>query len=182
MYDTVIGISGDTLKSSLAQAFGMFFVIMIGSFLIGSLLAILLAFLMKREYKLFTDNEIVVVSMCPWVAYLIAESIDLSGIVSVLFNGIFLSQYCMPNVESVHKHLLGHVYHAIAYSFETLVFVFLGMGLFAFKHPFSIIGWTGIIFPIILFNVARFLNVVIVSCLINCYKKRQGEKLINIKM
>jgi NhaP-type Na+/H+ or K+/H+ antiporter len=38
--------------------------------------------------------------LCPWVAYLIAEGLKLSGIVSILVNGIFLSYYAEPNITN----------------------------------------------------------------------------------
>jgi NhaP-type Na+/H+ or K+/H+ antiporter len=56
MYNTVVGIKSDSLGSSLTEALLMFIVIMIGSFLIGSILAIILSFVMKREYSLFVNN------------------------------------------------------------------------------------------------------------------------------
>ena len=71
--------------------------------------------------------------LCPWVSYLIAEGLELSGIVAILVNGIFLSYYATPNISNSSKKVLKMGYETLAYAAETLVFIFLGLGLFAFN-------------------------------------------------
>lgn len=74
--------------------------------------------------------------LCPWVSYLIAEGLKLSGIVSIIVNGIFLGYYAEPNCSDQSKKVLKATYESIAFAAETLVFIFLGLGLFAFNHPY----------------------------------------------
>ena len=71
--------------------------------------------------------------MCPYVSYLIAEGLELSGIVAILTNGIFLSYYASPNISPNGRKVLKIGYETIAITSETLVFIFLGMGVFAFS-------------------------------------------------
>mmetsp|Transcript_41925 Transcript_41925/g.56982 ORF Transcript_41925/g.56982 Transcript_41925/m.56982 type:complete len:219 (+) Transcript_41925:1042-1698(+) len=66
-------------------------------------------------------------------------------------------------------------YETIAYSTETLVFIFLGLGLFAFNHPYEQAGWGLIITTILNLNFARFLNIWTVTALVN--KSRTTSKL-----
>jgi NhaP-type Na+/H+ or K+/H+ antiporter len=40
-----------------------------------------------------SNTEISLMILCPWVSYLIAEGLELSGIVAIMVNGIFLSYY-----------------------------------------------------------------------------------------
>ena len=75
--------------------------------------------------------------MCPWVSYLVADGFQLSGIVAILTNGLFLNLYASPNISRGSRKVLKIAYETIAYSAETLVFIFLGIGLFAFDHPFK---------------------------------------------
>lgn len=82
-------------------------------------------------------NEIAVMIIFPYVAYLIAEGLELSGIVSILSNGILLSQYAKPNLRARTQTSLKFLYETAAYVSESMVFVFLGMGMFAFDHPYS---------------------------------------------
>ena len=58
-------------------------------------------------------------------------------------------------------------YETIAVTFEQIVFLFLGMGLFAFNHPYEKMGWGLMITTILNLNIARFLNIMVVSKLVN---------------
>ena len=82
-------------------------------------------------------TEVAMMLLCPYVSYLIAEGLELSGIVSILINGIVLSYYATPNLSEYGRKVLGMSYETIAFSTETLVFLFLGMGMFAFDHPYE---------------------------------------------
>lgn len=75
--------------------------------------------------------------LCPWVSYLIAEGLELSGIVAIMVNGIFLSYYATPNISSSSRKVLKTSYETVAHAAETIVFIFLGIGLFAFNHPYE---------------------------------------------
>lgn len=83
------------------------------------------------------NSEISVMVVSPWVTYLIADGLGLSGIVAILTNGLFLNLYAAPNISRGSRKVLKIAYETIAYCFETLVFIFLGIGVFAFEHPTS---------------------------------------------
>ena len=122
--------------------------------MIGIITALLIAFIMKRQaaYKnesVVSDphlnkrqaeaqtehnvmSEVAMMLMCPYVSYLMAEGLQLSGIVAILINGIFLSYYATPNLSEQSRKVLHMAYETVAFSSETLVFLFLGMGIFAF--------------------------------------------------
>lgn len=74
--------------------------------------------------------------MCPWVCYLIADGLELSGIVAILTNGVFLGYYATPNINKASKKVIKIAVDTIAYSTETMVFLFLGIGVFAFDHNY----------------------------------------------
>jgi solute carrier family 9 (sodium/hydrogen exchanger), member 8 len=105
--------------------------------------------------------------LCPWVSYLIAEGLELSGIVAIMVNGIFLSYYAQPNVSSSARKVLKAGYETVAHSAETIVFLFLGPALFSFNHPYEQIGYWMVPITIINLSIARLLNVYIVSFLVN---------------
>lgn len=48
------------------------------------------------------------------------------------------------------------------------MFLFLGIGLFAFNHPYKQMGWGLVVTTIINLNFARFLNILIVTAIVNC--------------
>ena len=105
--------------------------------------------------------------LSPWVCYLVADGMQLSGIVAILTNGLFLNIYADPHISKGSRRVLKITYETIAYSAETLVFVFLGIGLFAFDHPLDQIRTSTIILSIVNLNIARALNIIIVCKLVN---------------
>ncbi len=50
------------------------------------------------------------------------------------------------------------------------MFLFLGIGLFAFNHPYEQMGWGLVLTTVLNLNLARFLNIFIVSALVNCQR------------
>lgn len=105
--------------------------------------------------------------MCPWVCYLITEFLQYSGIVAICTNGVFLNYYAQYNITRDSRRVLKLCYETIAVTFEQIVFLFLGMGLFAFNHPYEKMGWGLMLTTILNLNIARFLNIMIVSKLVN---------------
>ena len=79
--------------------------------------------------------------LCPWVSYLLAEvslslnlqGLELSGIVTIFCNSIFLSKYASHNLSSISRKVLKQGYDTLAYTAETFVFLFLGAGMFSFR-------------------------------------------------
>lgn len=125
------------------------------------------------------NSEISMMILCPWVSYLVADGLELSGIVAILVNGLFLNLYATPNISRGSQKVLKIAYETIAYSAETMVFVFLGIGVFAFDHPMEQLGIGAVVLAIINLNIARFLNVSIVSWLVN--RARSDRTKINNK-
>lgn len=117
------------------------------------------------------NSEISMMILSPWVCYLIADGLQLSGIVAILTNGLFLNYYAAPNLQKGSRKVLIIAYETFAYSAETLVFVFLGIGVFAFDHPMGELGFGAILLSIVNLNIARLLNIFIVSKLVNSTRK-----------
>ena len=110
--------------------------------------------------------------MSPWICYLIAEGLELSGIVAICTNGVFLSYYAQNNISRDSQRVLKLCYATVAVTAEQIVFLFLGIGLFAFNHPFEKMGWGLAITTVINLNFARFLNIMIVTSLVDCSRSR----------
>mmetsp|Transcript_25620 Transcript_25620/g.39420 ORF Transcript_25620/g.39420 Transcript_25620/m.39420 type:complete len:214 (+) Transcript_25620:935-1576(+) len=103
----------------------------------------------------------------PYICYLIAEGIELSGIVSILTNGIFLNYYGTPNVQASTRKVTKGAVETIAYITESMVFLFLGIGVFAIDHPYQEMGWGSIMIAGLNLNLARALNIWVVTALVN---------------
>lgn len=205
MYQTVLqaGSNGLSTGQEIANSIGQFILIFTGSLVIGAVSALLSAFVLKRQkstglrrqiseasvseqeqhhaeevLKQEVMTEITMMLLCPWVSYLIAEGLELSGICAILTNGVALNYYATPNISPAAKKVIAMGYETIAYSAETLVFLFLGIGLFAFKHPFKELGWGLFVTTILNLNFARLLNVSVVTWIVN---RTRGKTKINSK-
>ena len=129
----------------------------------------------------FEHVEIIVMVMCPWVSYLVAEGMELSGILSILLNGIFLSHYAAPNLTPIARKVLKNGFASVSYLAETLVFIFLGMGLFSFDHPYQRMGGWLMTGAFVIINLARLTNVWLMSFLSNRHRSEHKEEKINCK-
>lgn len=114
----------------------------------------------------------------PWVTYLIADGLELSGIVAILINGIFLNYYATPNISRASRKVIKIAVDTVAYISETMVFIFLGMGVFAFDHPFKT-NISTMVCTLVNLNLARFLNILIVTTLVN--KSRSKTTKFNLR-
>lgn len=82
------------LGRSIIFGMGEFILIFLGSLFIGIVSALVISFILKRQAmsgRTEGNVEISMMLLCPWVCYLVAEGLELSGIVSILINGIILA-------------------------------------------------------------------------------------------
>lgn len=112
--------------------------------------------------------------ICPWVCYLIADGLELSGIVAILTNGIFLNYYATPNLSRPSRHMIRLAVETLAYTTETMVFLFLGIGVFTFNHKYEMMGIGTLVFALINLNIARWLNISIVSYFANKSRSKKS--------
>jgi len=108
--------------------------------------------------------------MCPWICYLISEGIGLSGIVSILTNGLVLSYYATPNVLKSSRKGMQLAVDTVAHVSETMVFLFLGVGGIAFDNLYDEMGVWTMVLALLNINMARFISTFLVSCIVNKYR------------
>mmetsp|Transcript_59988 Transcript_59988/g.68225 ORF Transcript_59988/g.68225 Transcript_59988/m.68225 type:complete len:532 (-) Transcript_59988:347-1942(-) len=153
-----------------------FAVIFFGSFLIGTFCGLLASYFLRKRWvdKIadFENVEVLLVIIIPWVSYLMAEGMELSGIVSILFCGIIMAKYAQENLSEEALKVTHRGFQAMAYTAETLIFVFLGMGVLSFSIRWELIGWTLAIASIIIITFGRACNVYGVTKIVNRYRTR----------
>lgn len=138
--------------------------------MIGFLIGVCCAYILKIKYELNYETENIEVSvtiLIPWISYLIAEAVGYSGIVSIVFCGIVMARYALPNLTENGKSLLNKFYHFLAYNFENLVFLFIGIGMVGFNFEWIRTGVGLAVSTVIIVLVARFANVKIISGILN---------------
>ena len=98
-----------------------------------------------------------------------SEALTLSGIVSILFCGIFMSKYSLPNLTPSSAASVGHAYEVVAHASETLIFVFVGMGVFSFNLQFERMGVALFFWMLFAVFFARGANILLNSACINYF-------------
>jgi len=65
--------------------------------------------------------------LVPFVAFLIAESVGLSGFIVLIISAFFLSLYGTPNMEQDRADSLGNILQAMSYACRNIGYLFMGI-------------------------------------------------------
>merc|ERR1712223_993957 len=118
-----------------------FFTIFIGSVGLGSLIgaatALMTKFTLVKDFPLLETSLFFLMS---YSSYLIAEICQMSGIVSVLFCGIFQAHYTYRNLSMESQSRTRQLFETLNFLSENFIFSYLGVSMFTFNHHcFSLI-------------------------------------------
>ena len=102
--------------------------------------------------------------------YLLAEMLHINGIVAIVFSGISARRYIKKNISKKAAKLSSFIFLLMSYISETVVFLSLGMSVFAQTHlegslNLEFIGWT-----LLLCTLGRLLHVYPILSLTNLYR------------
>lgn len=112
----------------------------------------------------------------PWVCYLFAEIISISGIVSIMFCGIAMAHYAVENITAEARENIKDIYHAVSSNCESLAFIFIGVAVFGFQHNLryplltSSIGYDTIILNFFVMLFARYCSIYGISYILSFWK------------
>eukprot|EP00730_Choanoeca_flexa_P017433 TRINITY_DN8400_c0_g1_i2.p1 TRINITY_DN8400_c0_g1~~TRINITY_DN8400_c0_g1_i2.p1 ORF type:complete len:853 (+),score=183.31 TRINITY_DN8400_c0_g1_i2:115-2673(+) len=156
--------------TSVAIAFGQFAIVAAGGLVIGLLFGLAAAFIVMFMRQVSGLAPIVVVGL-GYMAYLLAESFEISGIIAALSAGMTMQLYVSGNLSRDASTGVQTVLHVAADVAESYVFVVLGIELVRSVDN----GWnTGFVFvALAACFVARFISVYGVVAMVNPY--RHGE-------
>jgi sodium/hydrogen exchanger 8 len=178
LYRTFVALHhDDDAWEDCFQAIWRFFYVFFTSFFVGVLAALAVSFLLKFIERSSPANRLHIeasaVVFGPWVCYLVAEALQLSGIVSILFCGMFMARYTVPNLSEMSRAVVGRAYSVCAHAAEVLVFIFLGLGLFSFDLSFSSLGIGLFCSALLATLLARACNILCCSALLNCFRRHK---------
>ena len=80
------------------------------------------------------------VFLFPYLAYSISESMEISGIVSVLFCGIFMGRYTRQNLERAPRMVSMCLFKVLSYIAETFVFIYMGASMYKSSYTYIMTG------------------------------------------
>lgn len=103
-----------------------------------------------------------------YAPYGLAEGLQLSGIMAILFCGIVMSHYTHFNLSPVSQITIQHLFRTAAFVAETCVFAYLGMSIFSYDHQFEA---PFIIWSIVLILVGRAVNIFPLSFILNYFRE-----------
>lgn len=119
----------DATLGSAGSAIVGFTVVFAGSLLIGVSVGVLGALLFKHVSLRARHRPIerVLFTVLPFIAYMLAEAMQLSGVVAILFTGITTSHYTARNVTPSTRRFSRILFRLFASVAEALVFVSIGV-------------------------------------------------------
>ena len=129
-------LSGSEFTSSTPlMMFSKFLSLALYSFLIGLLMGCICAYMLKyfltKQIKLNRTQEISIILFFAFISYTFSEELGLSPIVTLLFTGIFISNYAFYNLSFQAREESSVVSRMISNIAEAFVFTYLGLTLIA---------------------------------------------------
>ncbi|QIL41449.1 Na+/H+ antiporter [Pedobacter sp. HDW13] len=118
-------------KASLSFA-----ILMAGGFITGMVMARILAFILKRIH----DNRLATISfmlLMPFVTYLIAEEVHVSGVIAVVILGLGISRFSNQVFPEQLKNQSKNIWDIIIFLLNGLIFILIGL---QFPHVYKSIN------------------------------------------
>lgn len=108
---------------------GDFFYLFLTSTALGVVAGLVTAYVLKTLYfgRHSSVREIALMVLMAYLSYMLAELLQLSGILTVFFCGILMSHYAWHNVSESSKITTRHVFATMSFIAETFIFLYVGM-------------------------------------------------------
>lgn len=110
--------------------------VFLGSFLVGIIMGLIFAKITKHVK---TDENTAVYEMTMLIifaysSYLLADVLQLTGIISIFFTGITMAHYAQGNLSEEARTQTRSTLRFLAFMCECFIFLYLGLGLLSFGH------------------------------------------------
>ncbi|XP_056876481.1 sodium/hydrogen exchanger 3.1 [Takifugu flavidus] len=127
VFDAFVSLGGSKINAvEIIKGIVSFFVVAFGGSLVGFVFGLLISLLTR-----FTKNIQIIepgfVFVLGYLAYLTAEMLSLSAILSIVFCGICCQKYINSNMDEKSVITVKYVMKVLANGSETIIFVFLGI-------------------------------------------------------
>ncbi|MED6108674.1 monovalent cation:H+ antiporter, CPA1 (nhx1) [Stylosanthes scabra] len=108
---------------------GTFLYLFFTSTALGIAVGLISAYIIKTLYfgRHSTDREVALMMLMAYLSYMVAELLDLSGILTIFFCGIVMSHYTWHNVTGSSRITTKHSFATISFIAETFIFLYVGM-------------------------------------------------------
>ncbi|KAJ8466207.1 hypothetical protein OPV22_028759 [Ensete ventricosum] len=119
-----------------------FFYLFSTSTFLGAFTGLLSAYIIKKLYfgRHSTDREVALMILMPYLSYMLAELLDLSGILTVFFCGIVMAHYTWHNVTENSRVTTKHAFATLSFIAEVFLFLYVGMDVLDMEKWRSVSG------------------------------------------
>ncbi|KAK0403533.1 hypothetical protein QR680_016978 [Steinernema hermaphroditum] len=155
----------DFLKASFS-----FFLVAFGGIIIGVCGAAITGLTTKFSHSLNNVQPLICL-LLPYLAYLIAEMVHLSGILSIVVCGLLMKPYVSSNISSESSTTVSYFAKTLSSTCEAIIFVFLGLSTVSKYHKWDIV-FTAV--TVIACFACRFVGTYMLTYLCN---NRRVEKI-----
>lgn len=166
--------NGSTTGEAIMLGINRFCLMFFASAGIGVVSALISAMLLKHvDLRKNPSLEFGIMLVFTYAPYVLAEGMQLSGIMAILFNGIVMSHYTHFNLSTVTQITMQQTMRTLAFIAETCVFAYLGLALFSFRHRVepALVTWS-----LILCLIGRAANIFPLAILVNRFREHQITK------
>nr|CAD2157395.1 unnamed protein product [Meloidogyne enterolobii] len=153
-----------------------FFWVSVGGIVVGALWAVLTGIVTKFGAGVSVVQPLTCL-LFPYLAYLIAESFGLSGILAIVVCGMGMKQYIVGNISEQSLVTVNYFMKTLSSSCEAVIFVFLGLSAVSKNHDLDFAFIFITLFAIFVF---RFISVGVLTSLVNKKRLQKLELLINL--
>uniref|UniRef100_A0A4W6EDD4 Sodium/hydrogen exchanger n=1 Tax=Lates calcarifer TaxID=8187 RepID=A0A4W6EDD4_LATCA len=168
VFDAFVSLGGSQIDAvEIIKGIISFFVVAFGGSLLGFVFGLLVSLLTRctKNIQIIEPGFIFVLG---YLAYLTAEMLSLSAILSIVFCGVCCQKYINANMDEKSVSTVRYTMKVLANGSETMIFVFLGISAI----DKTIWVWnTGFILLTLLFiMVYRFIGVFFLTWILNRYR------------
>ncbi|VDN01036.1 unnamed protein product [Thelazia callipaeda] len=143
-----------------------FFIVSFGGLLIGLSWAIMTGFTTKYSQHLNVVQPLICL-LFPYLAYLIAEMVAMSGILAIVICGLAMKQFVVGNLSRKSLVTVQYFMKTLSSSCEALIFVYLGISAVSKNHDWDIVFIIGTVISCL---VQRFIGVFFLTYLLNIHR------------
>lgn len=114
-----------------------------------------------------------------YIAYMLAELCEWSGVIAVLVAGISMSHYLVYNLSPTGKVTSGVAYNFVALFAEAFLYIYLGISVWEYKAPDGEASnsvawsWTFFVMELAIVLIARLSSVSLCSSIAYAIKKKK---------
>jgi NhaP-type Na+/H+ or K+/H+ antiporter len=137
---------------TLALLVARFMALLVLSMAVGLGFGLLLTFYFRwqkrEEAQEGAVQEVAMVMLTSYLCYLVAEMINLSGIIALFVCGVIMGSYCIRNLSGPAQRGTGLVLESLSYLAEGFIYVYLGLQVMSLPSNITAISFALILLPL----------------------------------